>query len=89
MTRVSASAVLLPDKDEHAVMVRNVSFVKENETSPATVTTIERGKNGTVGSTLDRRIEKCSVLYVRIKGKVRKIRNEYASQAAAVNQHKT
>lgn len=88
LTVFIVSAALSCDRDERAGMVRNVFLSDEDEVSPALLTTVLREGEHTKGHTLGERREKFSVLIVSSEPDLRRIREQNASLAAAVNEYK-
>lgn len=87
IAEVSASVTLLCERNEHVTMVPNVLLSQENGISHATVTTGEGVGDGTVGSTLEKRREECSMLSQSIETETRRVREENALLVGAANEY--
>lgn len=87
MTRVRPSVGSSHDRDEHIATVSNVVLSKEDEVSPATVTSNKGEGDGTIRSASKGRRE-CSLLSVNLKLKLREVCEENLSLDAAMNEYK-
>lgn len=88
LSRVSASATSLHDRDEHDAKVPSLLLSEKFKISPANVTTTEEKGDGTKGSTLRTRKEDCDLLSMSLEPDLREIREDSASLAAAGNGYK-
>lgn len=88
VTGVSESAISTCNRDEHVEMVRNVLFSQEDVISPAIAMTTEEEGKGTVGYTLGKRREKCSVFTMSLEMELGKVREKHSSVAAVPTKYK-
>lgn len=87
-TRDSSSTAWSRDRNEHVEIARNVLQLKECEISPATMKTMRRKGDGTVGGTLVKRVEKCSLFTVGLALELRLISEENMSLTAVGSKYK-